>query len=42
MTGQLYSAADAEHFGLVNSVVPEDRALEWSGPLRSDRRAKLD
>ena len=28
MTGQLYSAADAEHFGLVNRVVPEGHALE--------------
>ena len=28
MTGRLYSARDAEHFGLVNRVVPEGRALE--------------
>src|SRR6202035_1660256 len=28
MTGQLYSAADAEHFGLVNRVVPEGHAVE--------------
>jgi enoyl-CoA hydratase/carnithine racemase len=27
MTGRLYSAAEAEHFGLVNRVVPEGRAL---------------
>jgi len=27
MTGGLYSAEDAEHFGLVNRVVPEGRAL---------------
>jgi enoyl-CoA hydratase/carnithine racemase len=27
MTGQLYSAADAEHFGLVNRVVSEGHAL---------------
>jgi enoyl-CoA hydratase/carnithine racemase len=28
MTGRLYGAAEAEHFGLVNRVVPEGRALE--------------
>jgi enoyl-CoA hydratase/carnithine racemase len=28
MTGQLYSAAEAEHFGLVNRVAPEGHALE--------------
>jgi len=28
MTGRLYSATEAEHFGLVNRVVPEGRALE--------------
>ena len=33
MTGQLYSAADAEHFGLVNRVVPEGRALEEAQAL---------
>jgi enoyl-CoA hydratase/carnithine racemase len=33
MTGQLYSAADAEHFGLVNRVVPEGRALEEAKAL---------
>jgi enoyl-CoA hydratase/carnithine racemase len=33
MTGQLYSAADAEHFGLVNRVVPEGDALEEAQAL---------
>ena len=33
MTGQLYSAADAEHFGLVNRVVPEGHALEEAQAL---------
>jgi enoyl-CoA hydratase/carnithine racemase len=33
MTGQLYSAAAAEHFGLVNRVVPEGRALEEAQAL---------
>src|ERR1700728_4182220 len=33
MSGQLYSAADAEHFGLVNRVVPEGRALEEAQAL---------
>jgi enoyl-CoA hydratase/carnithine racemase len=33
MAGQLYSAADAEHFGLVNRVVPEGRALEEAQAL---------
>src|ERR1700734_922528 len=28
MTGQLYSAAEAEHFGLINRVVPEGHAVE--------------
>jgi enoyl-CoA hydratase/carnithine racemase len=28
MTGRLYSAAEAEHFGLINRVVPDGRALE--------------
>jgi enoyl-CoA hydratase/carnithine racemase len=28
MTGRLYSAAEAEHFGLINRVVPEGRALD--------------
>src|SRR5262245_11596188 len=33
MTGRLYSAAEAEHFGLVNRVVPEGRALEEAQTL---------
>jgi enoyl-CoA hydratase/carnithine racemase len=33
MTGRLYSAQDAEHFGLVNRVVPEGRALEEAQAL---------
>ena len=33
MTGQLYSAADAEHFGLVNRVVPEGSALKEAQAL---------
>ena len=33
MTGRLYSAAEAEHFGLVNRVVPEGRALEEAEAL---------
>ena len=33
MTGQLYSAADAERFGLVNRVVPEGRALDEAQAL---------
>jgi enoyl-CoA hydratase/carnithine racemase len=33
MTGQLYSAAEAEHFGLVNRVAPEGRALEEAQAL---------
>ena len=33
MTGQLYSAADVERFGLVNRVVPEGRALEEAQAL---------
>ena len=33
MTGQLYSAKDAEHFGLVNRVVPEGRAVEEAQAL---------
>jgi enoyl-CoA hydratase/carnithine racemase len=33
MTGQLYSAADAEHFGLVNRVVPEGHAVEEAQAL---------
>jgi enoyl-CoA hydratase/carnithine racemase len=33
MTGRLYSAAEAEHFGLVNRVVPEGRALEEAQAL---------
>jgi enoyl-CoA hydratase/carnithine racemase len=33
MTGRLYSARDAEHFGLVNRVVPEGRALEEAQAL---------
>ena len=52
MTGQLYSAKDAEHFGLVNRVVPEGRAVEeaqalaktiaqQSGPTLGDRQARL-
>ena len=33
MTGRLYSAAEAEHFGLVNRVVPEGRALDEAHAL---------
>ena len=33
MTGRLYSAEAAEHFGLVNRVVPEGRALEEAQAL---------
>ena len=33
MTGQLYSAADAERFGLVNRVVPEGHAVEEAQAL---------
>ncbi len=33
MTGRLYSAAEAEHFGLVNRVVPEGHALEEAQAL---------
>ena len=33
MTGQLYSAADAERFGLVNRVVAEGRALDEAQAL---------
>ena len=33
MTGQLYSAADAEHFGLINRVVPEGHAVEEAQAL---------
>jgi enoyl-CoA hydratase/carnithine racemase len=33
MTGRLYSAAEAEHFGLVNRVAPEGRALEEAQAL---------
>src|SRR5579863_10231785 len=33
MTGRLYSAEDAEHFGLVNRVVAEGRALEEAQAL---------
>jgi enoyl-CoA hydratase/carnithine racemase len=33
MTGKLYSAAQAERFGLVNSVVPAGRALEEARAL---------
>jgi enoyl-CoA hydratase/carnithine racemase len=33
MTGRLYSAAEAERFGLVNRVVAEGRALEEAGAL---------
>jgi enoyl-CoA hydratase/carnithine racemase len=33
MTGRLYSAAEAEHFGLVNRVVPDGRALEEAQAL---------
>ena len=33
MTGRLYSAQDAEHFGLVNRVVPEGRALDEAQAL---------
>ena len=36
MTGRLYSAADAERFGLVNRVVPEGRALEEAQALAKD------
>ena len=52
MTGQLYSAAEAEHFGLINRVVPEGHAVEeaqalaktiaqQSGPDARDRQARL-
>jgi enoyl-CoA hydratase/carnithine racemase len=33
MTGRLYSAAEAEHFGLINRVAPEGRALEEAQAL---------
>ncbi len=33
MTGRLYSAQDAEHFGLINRVVPEGCALEEAQAL---------
>src|ERR1700722_18911222 len=33
MTGRLYSAAEAEHFGLINRVVPEGRALDEAQAL---------
>ena len=33
MTGRLYSAAEAEHFGLVNRVVSEGSALEEAQAL---------
>jgi enoyl-CoA hydratase/carnithine racemase len=33
MTGRLYSAEDAERFGLVNRVVPEGHALEEAHAL---------
>ena len=33
MTGRLYSAVQAEHFGLVNRVVPEGHALEEAQAL---------
>ena len=33
MTGRLYSAAEAERFGLVNRVVPEGRALDEAQAL---------
>ena len=36
MTGRLYSAADAERFGLVNRVAPEGRALEEAQALAKD------
>ena len=41
MTGQLYSAADAEHFGLVNRVVPEGHAVEEAQALAKDHRAAI-
>src|SRR5271163_3887402 len=33
LTGRLYSAVEAEHFGLVNRVVPEGRALDEAQAL---------
>jgi enoyl-CoA hydratase/carnithine racemase len=33
MTGRLYSAAEAEHFGLINRVIPEGRALDEAQTL---------
>ena len=45
LTGKLYSAAEAERFGLVNRVVPEGRALveaqALAGEIASARRPTL-
>ena len=41
MTGQLYSAADAEHFGLVNRVVPEGHAARRGAGAGQDHRAAI-